>query len=53
LIVVPESPKWLYTWEHFEESKEVLTYVGKSNSLPENKINRIKALTFDLEQLEK
>lgn len=53
LIVVPESPKWLYTWEHFEESREVLTYVGENNSLPESKVNRIKALTFDLEQLEK
>lgn len=53
VIVVPESPKWLYTWERFEESKENLVHVAEYNSLPDEKITRIKSLTFDLEQLEK
>ena len=52
-IVVPESPKWLYTWEHFDESKENLAYVGKSNGMQEERVARIRNLTFDLEQLEK
>lgn len=44
VIVMPESPKWLYTWERYEESKENLVHVAEYNSLPESKITRIKAL---------
>ena len=38
LIFVPESPKWLYTWKRFDESKEVLTKVAKYNAVDEDKI---------------
>ena len=48
-IFVPESPKWLYTWEQFDESKENLAYVGKSNGMQEERVGRIRNLTFDLE----
>jgi len=51
-VVVPESPKWLYTWEHFQDSREVLEYVGNYNSLPESKLNRIRNSKFDLELLQ-
>lgn len=37
LIVVPESPKWLYTFFRFDESKENLKYVASFNGLPESK----------------
>lgn len=46
---MPESPKWLYTWEQFDESKENLAYVGKSNGMQEERVARIRNLTFDLE----
>lgn len=49
LIVVPESPKWLYTWERYEESRDNLVHVAEYNSLPETKVNRIKGLVYDLE----
>jgi len=31
--VIPESPKWLYTWKNFDQSKEVLTFVAKFNGV--------------------
>ena len=40
-IFVPESPKWSYTWQRFDESRENLRYVAKFNSLPESKQERI------------
>ena len=53
LTYVPESPKWLYTWKFFNDSRDNLAYVGKQNSLPENKLARIRRITFDVEILEK
>jgi len=52
-IVVPESPKWLYTWHRYDEAREHLVYVASFNGLPENKQGKIKSLRFDLELLEK
>ena len=31
--VIPESPKWLYTWENFDESREVLSFVARFNAV--------------------
>lgn len=53
MIWVPESPKWLYTFFKYDESRENLRYVASFNGLPENKQERIKNLKFDLELLEK
>lgn len=53
IICVPESPKWLYTFFRFDESRENLRYVASFNGLPESKQERIKNLKFDLELLEK
>ena len=52
-IFVPESPKWSYTWQRFDESRENLRYVAKFNSLPESKQERITKSLFDIEILEK
>lgn len=52
-VFVPESPKWLYTFFRFDESREHLQYVASFNGLPEAKQERIKNSKFDLELLEK
>lgn len=51
-LVVPESPKWEYTFEYFQDARDHLYYVAGFNSLPESKLERIKNLKFDLEVLE-
>lgn len=33
IIAVPESPKWLYTWNKYEKAKEYLAYVAWFNGL--------------------
>lgn len=48
-IVVPESPKWEYTFYEYDDAREHLYYVAGFNSLPESKLNRVKNLKFDLE----
>jgi MFS family permease len=50
---VPESPKWLYTFFRFDESREKLKYVAGFNSIPDKKRDRISRLKFDLEELQK
>lgn len=41
MILVPESPKWLYTFDRYETSRENLVFVAKVNGLPEDKVTRI------------
>jgi len=31
--VIPESPKWLYTWKNFDESRKVLNFVARFNGV--------------------
>ena len=31
-IVVPESPKWLYTWKDFKKAREHLGIVARYNA---------------------
>jgi len=45
--VIPESPKWLYTWKNFDESREVLSYVARFNAVaPEVIENQIEKANF-------
>lgn len=50
IFVVPESPKWLYTWKRFQEAKDVLARVARFNFVDQNQINEIKTLKFDAEE---
>lgn len=52
LAFVKESPKWLYTWKKYDESREVLQYVAKFNANSEEKIEAIRKSKFDTEILE-
>jgi hypothetical protein len=36
--VVPESPKWLYTWGQYSEARDVLVEVAKFNAVEDDKI---------------
>ena len=38
VYVIPESPKWLYTWKNFSKSREVLAYVAKFNGVDKDTI---------------
>ena len=53
LFVVPESPKWLYTWRKYQESKDNLAYVAQFNAVDDDKVEDIKKLEFDKERREK
>tara|TARA_B110000285_G_scaffold220634_1_gene272624 strand:+ start:718 stop:867 length:150 start_codon:yes stop_codon:yes gene_type:complete len=35
LFVIPESPKWLYTWKDFDKAKENLGIVARYNAATE------------------
>ena len=51
LLLVPESPKWQYTWFYYNESIKNLKYVGKFNGLQRKQTDRIKKIKFDIEML--
>ncbi len=53
LKYIPESPKWYYSQERFDESRQQLIYVAKFNKIEENKVNDMKSLIFDLEFIRK
>ena len=36
--MIPESPKWLYTWKNFDKSREILAYVAKFNGVDKDTI---------------
>ena len=38
VYVIPESPKWLYTWKNFGKSREILAYVAKFNGVDKETI---------------
>lgn len=44
IFVVPESPKWLYIKERFEEARNNLVYVAHFNFLSDSSIRRLKKL---------
>lgn len=48
IIAVPESPKWLYTWNKYEQAKEQLAYVAGFNGYGERRVRHLKELKFDL-----
>ena len=51
VLVVPESPKWLYTWKNFNESREILVKVGKFNAVDtaaQQKLERTKFIDEDV-----
>jgi hypothetical protein len=53
IIIVPESPKWLYTWQHYPQAKEVLRYVAKFNLVEESEADVIMNKKFDTEVVKK
>ena len=44
LLFFPESPKWLYVNDRYDESRTNLAYVANFNSLSEKRVGRIKRL---------
>jgi hypothetical protein len=38
VAVIPESPKWLYTWKNFDQSRGVLAYVARFNGVDQEVI---------------
>jgi hypothetical protein len=44
LLLVPESPKWQYTWFYYNESIKNLKYVGKFNGLTDEKLRKISKI---------
>ena len=50
-LVVPESPKWLYTWFKFDEARDELGYVSRFNYVKKIYQDRIAKLQFDIEIL--
>lgn len=53
IFLFPESPKWLYANQKYDDSRENLAYVANFNSLSERRVERIKRLQYDLEVLER
>ena len=49
-FLVPESPKWLYTWRKYPEAREVLNFVAGFNAVDDEKAEEIKNLEFDKEK---
>ena len=47
VLLIPESPKWLYTWGFYAESRRQLKYVAEFNGVEESRIRRIDELKFD------
>lgn len=36
--MIPESPKWLYTWKNFEKSRGILAKVARFNGVDKDTI---------------
>ena len=51
-VFVPESPKWLYAFGRYQESKSIMRMVASANSKPEEKLQRFDKMRFDLEVLD-
>ena len=51
-VFVPESPKWLYAFGRYDESKKIMRMVASANSKPEEKLQRFDKLRFDIEVLD-
>ena len=47
LIMVPESTKWQYTWEQYDEAKKSLVMIAKYNGNDQKKLDHIKNAVFD------
>jgi MFS family permease len=50
--LVPESPKWLYAYGRYQESRSIMRYVASANSKPEESLKRFDTLKFDIEVLD-
>jgi hypothetical protein len=37
VLVIAESPKWLYTWKNYAEAREILSGVARFNAVEEKK----------------
>ena len=46
MFVVPESPKWLYTWKDFAKARENLGFVARYNATTEEAQNEIANAKF-------
>jgi hypothetical protein len=44
VIGVPESPKWFYIQELFEEAKEALQKVGDFNNVSDRRISHLSKI---------
>lgn len=53
LAAVPESPKWQYINDKFDEARESLLFVGKFNGLSDRRMSRLRKLIFDIEVMQK
>lgn len=53
VLVVPESPKWFYTWNQYDEAREVLGEVSRFNAVEQSQQEVIKAIKFDTELMKR
>ena len=51
LTRLPESPKWLYANNRFDEAREILKSIAKTNK-SEMTAEDIDAIVFDIEDLD-
>jgi hypothetical protein len=48
-FIVPESPKWLYTWLRFDETRNVLKYVARYNLILKDETEKRMKFKFEAE----
>jgi MFS family permease len=53
LILVPESPKWLYIDFQFDRARSALREVADFNGISDKELENLGKLTFDIEVLQK
>lgn len=47
IIFIPESPKWLYTWSHYQRAREVIRDIAKFNSSEPRRQRKLETLKYD------
>jgi hypothetical protein len=51
ILLVPESPKWLYTWGYYDEARSSLQEVANFNGVAKRQKEKLGRLKFGAEKL--
>ena len=46
VLVIAESPKWLYTWKNFQQAREILGGVARFNAVEETELEKLANSKF-------